>query len=341
MRDWVTARFASRVCALQVLFASAIVIVSLCGAPSRPLAAFWSSNGKLVVDVSPGSSFVEPNASIWLFLADRDYSHSRLIGRRKASGTGIATLTVDLAPGDYLLFLMKKESDRQSLMRSGCSVMINITAGSQTDVRLPVASSSSCNRASEYYNPGALPSAWQTALEWGRFSYQASATAMSAEPTPSPDPFWAELDRSVTAAQDRYCPDISTPLWKLHRQIDANPPTQPVVFVRGYAIGPLRSASGDFRFLAGITDGRTHGALRNMDLDADLVRFAVADVKARCWNWFASSAADHAEYAPPRGGDAELYAQDKEAVQFEQTQLDRLNHIADVLDRIANGSWRH
>lgn len=311
----------------QLLIAIATVIAITCGGSPPSAAASWSSNGKLVVNISP-RAFIRANASIWIYLADLDYGHNHLIGRRRVAGNppSIDRVVVNVASGNYGIFLLKKEGKYDSLKETSCYVKISVTSGSETEVDLPVASSSSCFRASEFYDPGGLPFRWGDVL-YDHYNVQ-WVRASAAIPESGPDPFWIDLDKLVSEAERKYCPEISSALEKVHRQVVANRPSEPILFVKGTAIGPWRPSWLQRSSLIANNDG----ALHNMDFDADLVRLAVADVKARCWDWFLGSGS----MGPPRGADADLYEQDKKAVQLNLAKLDQLNEIADILDQVAH-----
>lgn len=325
--------FISKAGSKCLLIAFAVLIAIVCGDPSAPAAASSSSTGKLVVSISPGASgdmFVEPNATVWIYLADLDYRHSHLIGRRYVSGDSRIPnpVVVPVNVGAYRIFLLKYEGNRGRVDGTFCYADVTVTSGSETDIHFPIAPGPSLD-------PSTGPHCGSHKRDWfawehvllGRDGYAYSGMGdVRVQGDNSPDTFWLDVDKMVSKAQTEFCPKISGPLQEVYRQIVANPPSEPTVFVKGNALGYRRGLPGG---LNNDHDMKSRNNLSNMELDADLIRLAVVEIKARCWHWFETIG------SRPSGRNAELYDADKATVQSELARLDQLNGIAEILDRVA------
>jgi hypothetical protein len=120
----------------------------------------------------------------------------------------------------------------------------------------------------------------------------------------------------------RDCFETAAPLETVYKRFLTSQPTEPKVFISGAAIGASRAPG---RFLS--------PALYDLELDADLVRIAVRDIKSRCWGWFGMRQGIYGE--EPSGEDAKTYHADERIVQGSLAHINRLNKIADMLDAIA------
>jgi hypothetical protein len=295
----------------------ALVVLAL-AAITWVVAASSAPNGTLVVDIAgraQGHTFVDSSETVWVYVSGPDRAYKRLLGQRRFDfqSNTLKPIEVDLAAGDYVVTLLKN-NDLDQLVETSCPANVRVSSGSLTMLHFPLPPTASCPDEDPFY--------WREVLE--NPDYISDAHAVMAEPVDGPRPIdlhWQRLDRDVTEMKETGCPETAAPMEAIRQQVMSHRPTEPRVFINGYAIG---KASRPF----------LPPALLDMEFDADLIRLAVRDIKARCWNWFSSMReGDYGE--EPSGDDLNIYRADQEYVEVQLAHLDRLNVIADILAGVA------
>lgn len=285
------------------------------GALATPSEAAEPQMGEFVVEISSrtadDSTFIGPDESVWVYFYDRPrMDRGRLAGKIRVRGAPpvkLDPLVGKIPVGAYRVYLLK-QSDDFTFAHLGCGQEIEITARSRARISFPLPYPCKVHlRYARNYGwnvPRERVERDRAELIEGehRSSLRIGAPQLITSP-----PFGLTAAKIAQSYFTHTCPELSKGLWNVYRQVIANPPSRPTVYI------------------AGPWDGSAEG-LSDMEFDARQIRILVTNLKRQCWGWL-----ENVDFRPE---EAALAASIRTLVDQSVKELNELHRIADILERV-------